>query len=314
MLKKIIFTVVSCLLLFSTFEVKVTAKETDNNFSVLGKGINLKNEEVEIPLFQENGIYYLFDKLYNGNTVIQVLDSNNKVYSNDKEKIINDKKAVTVYQNIHRINEEFENKFNRKGIKNMESIDYQNIAITNEVPNSLWTGSAIAINPKFTPSLDILAHEYTHGIIQNEVKNNKVQVFQNEAGAIEESLGDSFAVLIDGNFTINEEAGSENIIRSLSNPQKYKQPANYKNYIKTEEDNGGVHVNSGIPNFAFYKTFKKIGDEKTAKIYYKTLVNDFDANSNFKSFSKKLEKNADDLYSNKEASIIAKIWKDIGVN
>ena len=33
---------------------------------------------------------------------------------------------------------------------------------------------------------------------------------------------------------------------------KDPQPSNMKDYVKTSADNGGVHLNSGIPNKAFY--------------------------------------------------------------
>jgi Zn-dependent metalloprotease len=46
------------------------------------------------------------------------------------------------------------------------------------------------------------------------------------------------------------------------------------NYVNTVEDNGGVHINSGIPNRAFYLAAVEMGGfawEKAGKIWYITL-------------------------------------------
>src|SRR5262249_1855564 len=52
------------------------------------------------------------------------------------------------------------------------------------------------------------------------------------------------------------------------------QPAHYKNYVRTSEDNGGVHLNSGIPNRAFYLVAAALGGhawEQAGAIWYQSL-------------------------------------------
>ena len=61
-------------------------------------------------------------------------------------------------------------------------------------------------------------------------------------------------------------------LRSLSNPEKYNQPANMADYYKGTDDEGGVHINSGIPNKAAYLTIKSIGKSKAEQIYYLALT------------------------------------------
>ncbi|MEJ7501077.1 M4 family metallopeptidase, partial [Staphylococcus pasteuri] len=77
-------------------------------------------------------------------------------------------------------------------------------------------------------------------------------------------------------------------LRSMSNPEKYDQPAHMKHYSKTQEDNGGVHTNSGIPNKAAYLTIKRIGKDKAEQIYYRTLTHYLSSNSDFEDAKKSL--------------------------
>src|SRR4030065_568195 len=52
------------------------------------------------------------------------------------------------------------------------------------------------------------------------------------------------------------------------------QPGHMKDYVKTNEDNGGVHINSGIPNRAFYETAVRLGGHawvKAGQIWYVAL-------------------------------------------
>ena len=70
---------------------------------------------------------------------------------------------------------------------------------------------------------------------------------------------------------------------------KDPQPGHMKNYVKTTSDNGGVHINSGIPNHAFYLAAEEIGGyawEKAGKIWYVTLRDRLRENSNFQETSK----------------------------
>src|SRR2546429_5775024 len=62
------------------------------------------------------------------------------------------------------------------------------------------------------------------------------------------------------------------------------QPANMSNYVDTTDDHGGVHINSGIPNHAFYSTAMKLGGyawEKAGRIWYVTLTTRLQADSDF---------------------------------
>jgi Zn-dependent metalloprotease len=49
-------------------------------------------------------------------------------------------------------------------------------------------------------------------------------------------------------------------------------------------DNGGVHINSGIPNHAFYLTAMTLGGhawERAGQVWFRTLTEELDADSQF---------------------------------
>src|SRR6202035_2165099 len=65
---------------------------------------------------------------------------------------------------------------------------------------------------------------------------------------------------------------------------KDPQPADMQHYLRTAQDNGGVHINSGIPNHAFYLAAVAIGGnawESAGKIWYQTLTKGLKSDANF---------------------------------
>lgn len=277
-----------------------------------GIGKNLNGEIVDFSVLHQNENYYLFTQ--NNKNIIQVLDLKNGTplpISNVDQNFTEIKFApyVTVYDNMNTIIDKFYDTFGRMGISNTE-MRYVNIIFSDDVDKAIWTGENIGINSAYANSLDILAHEYTHSIIQEEIGTIKLT---GETGALEESLADIFASIVDGNFTIGEGLGNDKILRSLSNPSKYNQPMHMNDYVYTEDDYDGVHINNGIPNYAFYRTYMEIGSEKTAQIYYNTFINKFNSDSQFTDFKNGLIEVANDLYSKDEAEKIESIWSSLGV-
>jgi Zn-dependent metalloprotease len=99
---------------------------------------------------------------------------------------------------------------------------------------------------------------------------------------------------------------------------KDPQPATMKDYVKTTSDNGGVHINSGIPNHAFYLAAVEIGGnawKKAGKIWYIALRDRLRSKSNFAGAAAATLSVAKDLYGNgsKEMKAVQKAWKAVGV-
>ncbi len=131
---------------------------------------------------------------------------------------------------------------------------------------------------RFTIAVDVIAHELTHGVTNYEAD----LVYYQQPGALNESFSDVFGILTkqrslgltadQSDWIIGAGLFTPNVngvgIRSMAAPGtayddpvlgQDPQPAHMSNYVNTFEDDGGVHINSGIPNHAFYVIAKEIG-------------------------------------------------------
>jgi len=126
-----------------------------------------------------------------------------------------------------------------------------------------WTGTKTRYS-RGNVSRHIVAHEFAHGVVDSIVGPDPDQedtdgsssgfIYWGQSGAIDESFCDSFGALIDtDNWLVEDATGlPEGVIRSLEDPIAYGHPEVSTGYRCTDNDFGGVHSNSGIPNYAFY--------------------------------------------------------------
>src|SRR5215217_8657193 len=156
---------------------------------------------------------------------------------------------------------------------------------------------------RFTASVDVIAHELTHGLTQFAAALG----YHGQTGALNEHLSDAFGIMVK-QWLLGQTADKSDwligagifgpavhgvAVRSMAAPGtayddpvlgKDPQPAHMKDYVTTINDNGGVHINSGIPNHAFYVTSVELGGnawDKAGQIWYVALRDRLAANSNF---------------------------------
>jgi Zn-dependent metalloprotease len=101
------------------------------------------------------------------------------------------------------------------------------------------------------------------------------------------------------------------------------QPAHMRDYKDLPDDNdprndnGGVHINSGIPNRAFCLAAKALGGhawEKAGRIWYVTLTERLQSDSDFQAAAQATVSVAGDLYpSGAEQEAVQKAWQEVGV-
>lgn len=153
-------------------------------------------------------------------------------------------------------------------------------------PNAYWNGSRAIFGDgddrrtgPFGLGLDVVAHELTHGISEPIFGIS----YADEPGALDEAYSDIFAALIDGaNWEIGEKVVlGGGALRSLADPTRYGQPGVWGEYITTADDNGGVHLNSGIFAHAAFLIAARIGRDKLAQIAYRTLTAKLTSASSF---------------------------------
>ncbi|MDR2087885.1 MAG: M4 family metallopeptidase [Clostridiales Family XIII bacterium] len=181
--------------------------------------------------------------------------------------------------------------FDGQGATIKVSIDFDaNAWLPGDYENACWDGTQIVFgNGKlYQACLDVVGHEFTHAVIENVIilpigGGNSIRglIYQGEPGALNESYADILGSLIEGKTDANKwliaEDTEDNVaIRDMANPQQYDQPEHYDGRYDGTEDNGGVHKNSGIFNFAAYKMItdsrtSSISNATWAKVFYRSL-------------------------------------------
>jgi Zn-dependent metalloprotease len=210
--------------------------------------------------------------------------------------------------------------------------------------NAFWNGTQmvygdgdVEIFQRFTKCIDVVGHELTHGVTQYEAALE----YQGQAGALNESFSDVFGSMVkqytlkqtpdEADWLIGVELFTSKIkgvaLRSMKEPGtayndpvlgKDPQPGHMKNYVNTSSDNGGVHINSGIPNKAFYLTAIELGGNswgKAGRIWYIALTERLRERSNFQDAANITHEVADTLYgkSSPEQNAVKKAWNQVGI-
>ena len=132
---------------------------------------------------------------------------------------------------------------------------------------------------RYAGSLDVIGHEVTHGVIF-ATGSQGVLFYSGQSGALNEAYADIFGEMVEARTKGTNDwlIGSQlaTIIRSMSNPAAYGQPATMSQYVVTTSDNGGVHINSGIINRAYYLLAAglkdAIGNHDAERIFYRNLT------------------------------------------
>ncbi|HEX4459131.1 MAG TPA: M4 family metallopeptidase, partial [Polyangia bacterium] len=164
-------------------------------------------------------------------------------------------------------------------------------------------------------ALDIVAHEFTHGVTAHTAALGA----EGETGALNEAIADVFACFIEGNWQIGETvfhpSGQPVAIRDIANPHASGNPAALAEWVTATEDNGGVHVNSTIASHAAY--LMTVGDNAlpsatVEKIWYRALARYLYSDADFAAAADATIAAAKDLGSGAETTVRA-AWVAAGV-
>lgn len=237
-----------------------------------------------------------------------------------------------------------------------DSIDNLGLRIVSTVhyqvgyDNAFWNGTQMVYGDgdedlpeedrlfnRFTIAIDIIGHELAHGVTQFTAGLN----YYGQSGAINESMSDVFGALVkqrvrnqtarEADWIIGEGLFTPNVngvgIRSMKAPgtayddpvlRKDPQPGHMDDYVETSSDNGGVHINSGIPNRAFYIAATELGGyawEQAGRIWYVTLRDKLRANSDFATTARLTFETAGELYGvgSAEQEAVRTGWAGVGI-
>lgn len=234
-----------------------------------------------------------------------------------------------------------------------ESIDGRGMEMISSVhygtyfDNAFWTGSQMVYGDgsgqtfkrgALTEDIAVIAHELTHGVTQMTAGLE----YHKQSGALNESFSDVFGSLVKQHHL--GQAASEadwligagilgnalqgEALRSMKDPgtaHEYdRQPGNMDGYVDLPDDNdpnndnGGVHLNSGIPNRAFYLAATAIGGnawEQAGRIWYVTLTDHLEPTSDFRAAADATMTVAGELLGVGGAAhqAVSGAWKEVGV-
>lgn len=234
-----------------------------------------------------------------------------------------------------------------------ESFDNENAAIQAWIkfgqlyPNAYWDGEFLAFGSgdkyyfnDFAGLPDVIAHEIGHAVTQYECN----LIYESQPGALNEHISDVFGICFYQKKYLQTVANSKWLIgpgiftnrvngtalRSFKNEMSYNDPVvgrdeqpkymkDYKDLPVTEDgDWGGVHLNSGIPNHAFYLFNLKLGgktwENNSLKIWYYSMLKKYGlpANASFEQFAAKTLEIAE-MLDEDLVTPLAKSWQEVGV-
>lgn len=231
----------------------------------------------------------------------------------------------------------YKNKFARSGIDGKNSPMVSTVHFGANYENAFWDGTQMAYGDgasRFKPlsaGLDVVAHEFTHGV----TTSTSQLVYQGQPGALNEAISDILSTYIEhaykpddrNNWVTGEVIGASGPIRDLTNPRAKNQPSNMKEFVNTQQDNGGVHINSGIPNNAAYLMTMggtnpyskivvggKLGWEKAEKLWYEAETKYFMQRTDFAQAATMMVNAATALkYTDADVAVVKCAWIAVGV-
>ena len=268
--------------------------------------------------------------------VIQTWDFDDRPVNTESPKYLhvtsptgnwNNPVAVSSQYNAQFSYEYFRTTFNRNSINGEGGSIISVINVADEdgggLDNAFWNGQIMAYGngrDAFSPlagALDVGGHEMSHGVIGNTAN----LTYQGESGAINESFADIFGAMIDrddwllGEDVVNTNVFTSGALRDMQDPHNGGngpgdtgwQPDNVSEQYNGDQDNGGVHINSGIANRAFYlfATASAVGRNKAEQVYYRALTTYLTASSQFVDLRLAVLQSALDIYGENSPEVLA---------
>lgn len=195
---------------------------------------------------------------------------------------------------------------------------FVNLTVQLQCPNAAWVGTPhnqLQVCDGMVAN-DVIGHELTHGVTDNTANF----VYEKQAGALDESMADIFGYAIDsGDWAIGEDTVL-GTIRYMDDPTRNSAGGSQPDglfsslYYCQSGDAGGVHVNSGIVNKAFYLmvaggqfngcNIESLGKETALKLFYRALTTYLNSTSNFKSLYSGLMQSCTDQYGAQSATCL----------
>ncbi len=318
----------------------------DDLETIAGTGTGVLGDTKQLQVTESGGTYTLVDKSRGAEVrtytaqAQQILPGNlvSGTNPNAWDNVTNGRgAAVDAHFFAGVVYDYYKTKFARNGLDGKNSPMLSTAHFGQNFENAFWDGTQMAYGDgasrfrALSAGLDVVGHEFTHGVTSSTSKLE----YQGQPGALNEAISDIFSSFIEhsfkpddtNNWLTGEVVGINGPIRSLSNPRSKGQPSHMKEYVNTQQDNGGVHINSGIPNNAAYLMTMggqnpyskiamsgKLGWEKSEKLWYELETKYLLSRSNFSAAASASTQAAKALnFSASEQAIVTCAWIAVGV-
>lgn len=266
-----------------------------------------------------------------------------KLVRKEGEGPVGDEAVDTVYDAAGQVYDLYFHEFDRDSLDGMGMKLIQTVHHRRDYNNAFWDGNQMTygdgdgvIFSTFV-ELSVIAHEMTHGVVQF----SGGLMYQGQPGALNESFADVFGAIVaqyvrgeavhESDWLIGKGILGPDIngvaLRSMKAPGtaysdavlgQDPQPYHMDFYVATTSDNGGVHINSGIPNHAFYLFCQYIGGNAwhvPGKIWYHALQRLNNPYATFHNWAAQTVDSAIVLHGlgSLEVNLLRRAWKLVGI-
>ena len=267
-------------------------KEKINSFAPFSQVIGLTGNTVKTSAAPGTGasVRQVYDCQHEFEQRVKLARSEGKPVTNDED-------VNLIYDYSGVVRDYLKNVLGRDSIDNMGMDLILNVHFGTDYLNAFWDGDEMTFGDgdgelfvSFAKSLDVVAHELAHGVVQFTANLE----YNGQSGALNEHFADVFGSAItqyangqtadDADWLIGDEIMGPELygeaLRSMRSPGtaydnpllgKDPQPGHMRDYYGGKEDNGGVHINSGIFNRVFYLVATEIGTDKATLAWYTAL-------------------------------------------
>ena len=260
-------------------------KTLNDTHRILQKRNTVLNNLLIRDLEEGDGNRFIYDSQNRTEQRVQLVRKEGEDASNDES-------VDKAYDTSGFVRDYFRETFGLNSIDNSGLDIISNVHYGKEYNNAFWDGDEMTYGDgdgkefkDFASAIDVVAHELAHGITQFLANLE----YQSQSGALNEHFSDVFGTIIkqkylkqdisEADWLIGDTVVTEEFpgvaIRSMKAPGTANdfdsQPDHMDNYYSGNADNQGVHINSGIPNKAFYLSCQEIGLDESALIWFETL-------------------------------------------
>lgn len=257
--------------------------------------------------------------------------------------VTRDHEVDDAWDNANSVYDFYRDILGREGIDGKGAKLSSSVRFGKDFDNAFWTGRQMVYGSgsgrvfkkgEVTRDVAIAGHEITHGVIQATAG----LVYSGQSGALNESWADALGAAIN-QYTYNIDPAdptawmighgitgsliSGDSLRRLDTPGKAfngdLQVSHSKDYrdlpidSNPQNDKGGVHINSGIPNKAFFEAAVNLGSTAdAARIWYKALLM-MKSTETFKTAALATQSAALELFGIRGELAVSMAWKDVGV-